>query len=109
MNFNVDELKSFPPSTLLDIARNPSARHEAQLAAVEELMDRDDRRALHPDLAVLVIEIEQARLGREEAHKEAEAVMEPDVAPSDEDATPELKASVTTASLMQDERIEPDI
>lgn len=54
---NSSELRAFPSPLLFDIARNESAQWESRLLAAEELLDRDDRRALHSEIARLINEV----------------------------------------------------
>ena len=75
MPISEQELKNFPVQVLLDLARNESAQRATRFACVEELLDRDDRRALHPDLAGIVADILHAREGAVEAKKEAVQVL----------------------------------
>lgn len=101
-----DELKSFPAHTLLDLARNPSAPLAARLQATEELMDRDDRRALHDDLVGLVRRILDKRAGLPSADDLDAAVEEQLLLPIRPENERELKASFTTANQMQDDVIQ---
>jgi hypothetical protein len=57
----IAELKVFPSHVLFDLARNGSAKEETRKQAVEELIDRDDRRALHPELRHIADAILMAR------------------------------------------------
>lgn len=97
---NHDEIKSFPSHILFDIARNDQAQYDARLIAIEELIDRDDHRALHPDLALLAREVFAKRESRVDliefpvptitVHAEPPSV---------------FTASVTTDTLMQSEQM----
>ena len=98
-----EELKSFPAHTLFDLARNPSAPKPVRLQAAEELMDRDDRRALHDDLVGLVQEIVKRRAGLPTAADLDTAVEEQLLLPIRPENEREMKASFTTANQMQDD------
>lgn len=93
------EIKTFPSHLLFDIARNEHAHEEARLAATEELIDRDDRRALHIDLAVLAAKVFAGRAERKPAEKAAVKRTEAPI------STGPPSASVTTGSLLRDEII----
>jgi hypothetical protein len=67
----LDELQQWPSPFLFDLARNPSTRPEIRKAAVEELIDRDDRRAFDIEINEIAKQIFDERAKPASKVKEA--------------------------------------
>lgn len=97
-----DHMKYLPPQILLDLARNEAASREWRKAATQLLIDHHYPQANHPDLGLLRLEIEQEYHAKNDVRAVVESAIESEIP----DHTPELSASVTTASLQQDDVVE---
>jgi len=114
------DFKVLPNHTLFDLARNDSAPYATRIAATEELIDRDDKKAFHADLRQFFDEVMRRRdnakelaenggipvngqgyLGPTPEEWDAKMAAEEDMA----DSVP-MNASVTTKTLFQDDFID---
>ncbi len=92
-----DHMKYLPAQILLDLARNEAASREWRKAALQLLIENHYPQANHPDLGVLRLEIEMEHTAKDDVRAVVESAIEGEI--------PEhtLSASVTTASLQQDD------
>lgn len=67
---------TLPPQVLFDLARNESATREWRKAAVALLMETGDRRASHPELRELRLEITAEKTAKEEVVHQIRAAIE---------------------------------
>lgn len=90
-------LGNLPPQILLDLARNEAATREWRKAAVQLLLDHNFPQAAHPDLATLVMEINNEHTAKHDVQAVVESAIEEELP---------FAASVTTRSLVHDDIID---
>lgn len=90
-------LGNLPPQILLDLARNEAATREWRKAAVQLLLDHNFSQAAHPDLATLVMEINNEHTAKHDVQAVVESAIEEELP---------FAASVTTRSLVHDDIID---
>lgn len=102
------ELDPLPGHILLSLARNESASREWRKAAVELMLDKGYKEANHPDLNMILLEIQGERRARQEVEAVVESAAESEL--PDQDDSPSggaLQASFTTSTMQQDTTIPP--
>lgn len=103
-----EQLAPFPGHVLRDIARNPSTDPRWRKEAVRLMLERGDKEVNHPDLVLLVGEVQTDLEARSEVQAAVESAIEapidPVVPPPPAPVGPP-SAGFTTKSMLQDEVI----
>lgn len=98
-----EQIQEMPGQVLFSLARNESATPEFRKAATAILLDKGFPQAHHPDLVLIVLDIQKEREARHEVEAIVESAIEGEIPSAAVVPAPTpFRASVTTASMQLD-------